>query len=211
MNRGRIIPALLVLGALALAVGLYVYHKIPAWRVGGVLDSFKPQKTSVRTRVEYLPAGPHAPGASGKDLFPRPKLVERLVQDLVRIGPRAFGRLCDELKGPDPDLRCLSAAALAEIGGQRAVKPLIDALNDDSPVVRQWAIAALVQIGDPGAVEPIVAALTDESTYVRQAAATALGALADPRAIGPLIEAVKDPDGDVRAAAAEALKRLRSR
>jgi len=59
-----------------------------------------------------------------------------------------LGRLLENLKSPDPDLRADAAFALGWEGNSEAVIPLIELLYDEEPKVQQTAVNALANLRD---------------------------------------------------------------
>ena len=121
---------------------------------------------------------------------------------------RAFASLAFALKNPDPDVRRVAAASLAEVRDGRAVEPLCRALTDPVAEVRWNAAEALAIVGDARAVEPLCNALNDPDVSVKRAVARALEQVGDERASEPLQLALDDPDSQTRWFASQALIRI---
>ena len=111
---------------------------------------------------------------------------------------RAFASLAFALKNPDPDVRRVAAASLAEVRDGRAVEPLCRALTDPVAEVRWNAAEALAIVGDARAVEPLCNALNDPDVSVKRAVARALEQVGDERAFEPLRLALEETDSQMQ-------------
>lgn len=85
-------------------------------------------------------------------------------------------KLINDLHHPDSELRLEAAAALGDIGDDRATQPLISILLDKEWYVKGEAVVALTKIGQPAA-DALLAVLADEDSTdeLRAAAIFALG------------------------------------
>ena len=128
--------------------------------------------------------------------------------ELAVLGKPAVEPLIAALGHKEPEVRCLAAWALGEIGEARAVAPLLALLKDQERVVQVTAHSALIAIGVPAA-EALIGRLKDTDKRVRVYAATALGEIRDRRAVEPLIGALQDKDWEVRRQAAAALGEIK--
>ncbi|MDP8230456.1 MAG: HEAT repeat domain-containing protein, partial [Candidatus Gorgyraea atricola] len=134
------------------------------------------------------------------------------IDKLIKIGKPAIDHLIKRLKDEGWWVREDAAAALGNIGDERAVEPLIERLKDERWWVQKAAAVALGNIGDERAVKPLIEAVKDNGQAFQEVAAIALGNIGDERAVKPLIELLKDEDRQVfgsspkvREAAAQAL------
>jgi len=141
------------------------------------------------------------------------------LQAAVMIGDpeqhEAVRVLAEALADPEPDVRELAAAGLAEFGpdAQIALPELIKAVQDENPVVRRRAVRAIGFIG-PAAADDSLASLIaatedDDEGVALQAAATIgeLGPAAAP-AIPALMSAIWTGDVRRRAIAGVSLTRI---
>jgi ubiquinone biosynthesis protein UbiJ len=106
-----------------------------------------------------------------------------------------------------------AAAALGNIGSERAVDALLKTLlEDQDSYVRGSAAAALGSIGSERAVNALLKALLDDQGFVvRESAASALGRIGSERAVNALINALLETqESDVQRSAAEALGNIGS-
>jgi HEAT repeat protein len=139
--------------------------------------------------------------------------------------------------GKDFSVRKQAAAALGEVGDDRAVEPLITALEGLGGVLVELSMAAATALGqlqDKRALDPLVKALkrkdldpnirqilelqgapearlkdlANSLSGVRLVAAHALGQLKDARAVEPLVSALGDDAPAVARNAADALARI---
>jgi HEAT repeat protein len=91
--------------------------------------------------------------------------------------PTWVDTILEQVEHPDDPIREAAAAALGEIGEERAVPALTDLIDDPALPVRLAAIAALGEIGGGEAREALVYALEDKDESIRDAAEAALEAL----------------------------------
>jgi len=77
----------------------------------------------------------------------------------------------------------ITARALGDIGGDRAMTCLLDALRDPQPLMRLSAATALGFTGDKRLIDPLTLALSDERSEVREAVAFALEKLTNDQAV----------------------------
>jgi len=92
------------------------------------------------------------------------------------------------LNHEESDVRGKAAAALGQIGSNKAVDALISALNDEESDVRGKAAAALGQIGSNKAVDALISALNDEDRTVRGKAAATLGQIGSAVCLEKLLQ-----------------------
>ncbi|MDX2228821.1 MAG: HEAT repeat domain-containing protein [Leptolyngbyaceae cyanobacterium bins.349] len=121
-----------------------------------------------------------------------------------------ISRLLQALEDPDSPGRGIVAAALGELGSDKAIDGLLNALEDANDSVRLYAANALGKLGSDKAIDGLLNALERLSSSGRGIAAYALGELGSDRAINGLLNALKDPDSFVRRSAAAALGKLDS-
>ncbi|PIQ26383.1 hypothetical protein COW36_14630 [bacterium (Candidatus Blackallbacteria) CG17_big_fil_post_rev_8_21_14_2_50_48_46] len=120
---------------------------------------------------------------------------------------RATELLLKRLNDPEPRLREVAAAALAEIGDVQALQPLIEALKDEAPEVRDAAAMALGELRDSRAVQPLIDLLQDAET--QQVAAWALATIGDQRVAPVLMRIIDSEEPDaMRAMAVRSLGRM---
>ena len=124
---------------------------------------------------------------------------------LVDIGPSAVPALIAALTSSNRHARAGAAAALGELGSNRAVAALLGCLHDRNWTVRWQVATALGKLGGTEAIAPLIIALRDQHPRVREAAARAFWGLKDNRAVPALITSLKDRTPAVRSAAAGAL------
>jgi HEAT repeat protein len=132
------------------------------------------------------------------DLVPETRaLAATRLQLLQARGKPAVPFLARCLRDKDVDVRCNSAAALAEIGPTLDELPgLIEALSDEEWVTRQYAAIAIGKIGPSAkaAALPLSCLLKEEQIWVRMAAGEALQRLGPSAvdAVPALIEGLSD-------------------
>jgi len=116
-----------------------------------------------------------------------------------------FEQLC---KSPDPEVRCLGADGLGDIGLSDSLDTLLKLLKDEYPIVRRAAAIALGKIGSFKATEALIEALKDNYAIVREGAARALGDIGDKRAVDALVPLLNDRNKDIKESAIIALGKL---
>lgn len=152
-----------------------------------------------------------------------PKVLQRLdPEDTRSSGTRLMVDLIGQLGGEteipiltkflqdtdaDENLRASSAAALGEIGGQKAVEALEQLLGDDSEMLQLYALDALRAASASVSVTRLAPLL--EQAVTRKGAAALLGVTAAPEAVPLLLPLLSDDMRGVRAAAIEGLARVR--
>ena len=105
----------------------------------------------------------------------------QLVQEIIARSHKETDVLLEigdlALRHPEPQVRELAVAFLAEIGSDLAVNFLIDSLNDTDLTIRQLALRALYRLGNRVPIKPLVeltlnssdeAIRTEIRTFVRQ-------------------------------------------
>ncbi|MAU10481.1 MAG: hypothetical protein CL607_11710 [Anaerolineaceae bacterium] len=122
---------------------------------------------------------------------------------------QAVDTLIERLQQDEQDIvRERAAAALAQIGDERAIGPLIDALDDPANWVRNRVIYVLGASRDARAVDPLLELLDHDDVTTRSNAAWALGAIGDERALHPLLSLLQSKEASLRANGAWALGEL---
>jgi len=132
-----------------------------------------------------------APAALAKLLEdPRPFVVNRAVESLVKKGGAAVGPLAElRRKSANAETRCAAVWALFRVSSEKALVEIRAALRDGSPDVRIAAAQAVGLAGDHEALDALHAILQQDQAPVRREAATALGRIGEKRSNGPLITA----------------------
>ena len=134
----------------------------------------------------------------------------RAVQELGRTGEESAVLVLEGVisKDDNPMVRGQAAAALAKIGGERALPALQAALGDRDQSVRIQAVRGLERIGDESSVRILgELLLNDADRRVRRNAAWSLGRLKGELAKSYLEAASRDPDSAVRRSANQTLGR----
>jgi len=159
-----------------------------------------------------------------------PKVRQRAVNALAKIGETAVPPLIDALEDKNNIVRSASAKALGKIRNTKAIRPLINIMKDKDLNVRLSAAEALENSGwKPGndsesivyqvakkkweklfligkpAVEPLVDLLKDKAQDIQCAAAKTLGKIKDTRAVDPLIDTLRGGFGLTQKESIEAL------
>lgn len=133
-------------------------------------------------------------------LLGQPSVRGKVVESLVRYGPRVVDLLIEQLGAEDLDTRHAAIVGLGRIGDRRATLPLIDLLSRDPASIVVTA-GALARLGDARAFETLIALIGHPDAAVRQAVIAALNSIGHPdmaRRLGPLLS---DPDSHVRESA----------
>jgi len=79
------------------------------------------------------------------------RLVVKVLDALVKIGPPALEPLIGVLKDENAHVRSFAAEGMGELGDKRAVQPLVAVLKDEDEEVRRSATEALTKLGwQPG-------------------------------------------------------------
>ena len=104
-------------------------------------------------------------------------------------------------------VRAAAAAALWQLGDERAVEPLGLAAREMSGYLHYYAMKALAKIGSARAITLLCEMLQAADVHQRQCAAEVLAKSerGEPEALGSLCTALQDPDFSVRNYAAQAL------
>jgi HEAT repeat protein len=121
-----------------------------------------------------------------------------VARSLARFGDDSVDALFVTLQEPDWLRRMTAAAALGEVGGQRALNQLIKTLQDPHDRVRETAAEALGVIGDPRSVPALAESLRDPAHPVRALSALALGHIGDTAAAQSMAIAGADRRVEVR-------------
>ncbi|MEQ2008991.1 MAG: PVC-type heme-binding CxxCH protein, partial [Limisphaerales bacterium] len=121
---------------------------------------------------------------------PRPFVVDRAVEALVKKGESAVGPLA-ELRGKSSSVeaKCAAVWALFRVGSTNALGGVRAALQDGSLDVRIAAAQAAGLAGDKEALDALHATLLRDQSPVRREVATALGRIGEKRSNGPLVTA----------------------
>jgi len=119
-------------------------------------------------------------------------------------------RLLPHLAHPDPQVRAVVAAAIAEVARPEMVKDLKPFADDPEPEVRAKIVRALGRVGDSSVLPILMNRAHDPVWYVRLQAVGALGELGDWHAAETLVLAIRIRDSHllVRQKAARALYTL---
>ncbi|MBI5802819.1 MAG: HEAT repeat domain-containing protein [Verrucomicrobia bacterium] len=121
---------------------------------------------------------------------PRPFVVDRAVEALVKMGEGAVAPLAElRRKSASTDARCAAVWCLFRIGSTKALAEVRAALQDSLMEVRIAAAQAAGLGGDKEALDALHAILQQDQAPVRREAATALGRIGDKRSNGPLVTA----------------------
>jgi hypothetical protein len=129
---------------------------------------------------------------------------------LIALGPPAVGQLCGRLDDPSPDVRRITANALALMPGPEALSCLMGSLRSPSALARATAATTLRRLLAKGRLSPadgwaaVVALIADPAPEVRAAALDVLGIFGPELAAPAAKQAQSDPDAAVREAAAKA-------
>ena len=94
-------------------------------------------------------------------------------------------------------VRIHAAAALAELGDNRAVSVLIDALNDSDEVVRLRSAAALFKVGGKDAIPSAIMNFKDKELSRQLRTVKILGKRGDD-AISALVEIIGDDEHNIK-------------
>lgn len=114
-------------------------------------------------------------------------------------------RLTDWLEADHAEFRLVAAAALGQIGDERATPALVDVVTDPDVRVRTRAVSACGSIADPRAIGALAGRLDDTHDQVRREAATALATIGTADAVAALRPAVHSDTESVRVIAVDAL------
>jgi len=133
------------------------------------------------------------------------------------LTPVDLAQLSEALSDPVPVVRCETAFALGELGGEMAISALGWLAADPNADVRLIAVDALAKIGGPQAVQVLSQATHDDNELVRARAVHALGRLArgeqgsEVKPIREMLARIREGDASayVRDTAREALVALR--
>lgn len=117
-------------------------------------------------------------------------------------------RLLPHLVHPEPQVRTVVAAAIAEVARPEMVKHLKRFANDPEPEVRAKIVRALGRMGDSSVLPILMDRAHDPVWYVRLQAVEALGELGDSHAHETLALAIRDSHWRVRQKATTALYTL---
>ena len=112
-----------------------------------------------------------------------------------------------------PLIRALSARALENCCGERAVQPLLASLTDEREIaVRKAILYALARHHSPQIAPALIPSLRDKKQETRAAAAYALAEIGDSSSAGPLLNVLQkrrgDEDAFARAQAARGLGKI---
>ncbi len=123
--------------------------------------------------------------------------------------PKGVEALCEALKDPDSELRCVAAESLGLILIPEAVLPLCDALTDTDNEVRCAAANSLGEHNDIRSKQALIEALNDIDVGVRYASALALVRMdrKDKKIIQGVETVIKDPELRFNKRAVKRLKR----
>ena len=135
--------------------------------------------------------------------------------DVRRAAATALGRIGDQTATPalcalvgdgnaDPELRRLTARALADLADPRSVPALALGLHDPDEGLAFASAHALASVGEP-ALGALLEAVTDEKPSTRRAAAGVLGQVPSKRTRDVLQRLLESPDAALRLSAAEGL------
>ena len=121
---------------------------------------------------------------------PRPFVVDRAVESLVKRGEAAVAPLADlRRKSPSTDAKCAAVWSLFRVGSAKAHAEVRAALQDSALEVRIAAAQAAGLAQDSAALDALHQILQRDQSPVRREAATALGRIGDKRSNGPLVTA----------------------
>ena len=216
LRKRWIIP--IVALVLLLAVGL-------SWRWYVNRPEYRARRLLAEVRLIY--DGPNAPRGIvhtlkrwlgiDKEQDDEWRAPEKIVADLVAVGPGAVPALIDGLSDEVSAVRYVSAWALGDIGpeAEEAIPVLVEALADEGrgfgtgSIVAHSACGALMDVG-PKAVPALVEALGSDEEMVRRMAMDALIGIGPPAApaIPALVELLGHEEDHVRVDAAYALTHI---
>jgi HEAT repeat protein len=115
-------------------------------------------------------------------------------------------RLAAAAADADPEIRCLSLGALADVSlDDGAFALLVRGLRDADPRVRSSAVGALGYSRRVDAFPPLVELVADPAPDVREQVARALGTLGGEAVEPALVRLLDDPEPTVRGSARRAL------
>ncbi len=121
---------------------------------------------------------------------PRPFVVDRAMELLVKLGEPSVGPLAEiRRKSFFADARCAAVWTLSRLISLKAQAAVREALQDPMTEVRIAAAQAVGLAGDDEALDALHAMLQHDQAPVRREAATALGRIGDKRSNGPLVTA----------------------
>jgi len=135
------------------------------------------------------------------ELLGRPKVRDRVVEALVRYGPRVAPLLLPQLDAVELETRKAAVTILGRVGSTRAVPPLTSLLGNAEPELVMATTAALAQIGDGRAYEALLALLGHPDSAVRLGTIAALNSLGHPAMPEHIYDRLADPDPHVRESA----------
>jgi putative membrane-bound dehydrogenase-like protein len=126
---------------------------------------------------------------------PRPAVVRRATEALVRLGPdRVVGALARAIAGDaSVEVRQRALWTAMRLPLASAAGAVRTALRDRDPRVQRIAAHGLGLWRDPGAVPALPDLLASTDPHVRRVTAEALGRIGDPRAVPALLAAAARP------------------
>jgi putative membrane-bound dehydrogenase-like protein len=130
---------------------------------------------------------------------PRPAVVQRSVDDLVRLGESAVEPLRAMLNGTAPaPVRQHALWALSRISGTAARMAVRGALADPQENIRTIAVKIAGLWRDKESAEVLLTYLgaTDSTPHLARTSAEALGRIGDARAIAPLFRTIQTSSAD---------------
>ncbi len=122
-------------------------------------------------------------------LLGQPSVRGKVVESLVRYGPRVVDLLIEQLGAEDLDTRHAAIVGLGRIGDRRATPALIALLREDPASIVVTA-GALARMGDARAFDALIALIGHPDPSVRQAVIAALNSIGHPdmaTRLGPLL------------------------
>ena len=122
-----------------------------------------------------------------------PGLRNGAIEVLIRLGRKAFGRVVELIRDPDPDIRKFAADILGAGRLPEGVPVLIRLLGDPDPNVQQASVEALGTVGDRTAVPHILNLLTVPGPHWYHSV-EALGRIGDPTAVPVLLTCLETAD-----------------
>lgn len=137
-------------------------------------------------------AGLDAAGLARLLADPRPAVVERATEGLVRLGAGAVGpvaALLDAARSPGRDARLAAVWALARVDGPTALTAARGALADPDAEVRRAAAHVAALVPDAAATVALAGLLRDPDAGVARVAAEALGRIGGEQAVGAVLAA----------------------
>ncbi|MGC9525698.1 MAG: HEAT repeat domain-containing protein [Limnospira sp.] len=135
------------------------------------------------------------------ELLSCPEVRDRVIEALVRYGPRVAPLLISELDAVELETRKAAVTILGRVGSTRAVPPLTSLLANAKPELVMATTAALAQIGDGRAYEALLELLGHPDSAVRLGAVAALNSLGHPAMPEHIYCRLTDPDPRVRESA----------